>query len=358
MKLTIGMATYKDFEGVWSTVQALRMYQDLTDTEIIVVDNYGCRLTKEYLHNWAGEVRYVECRGQNSTSIPRDRVFKEAKGEAVVVMDSHILLEPGTVKRIREFYESQGPDNPHLYTGPMLYDDLKTVSTHFSPVWSGEMWGVWATDKRANQEQPFEVWGNGLGLFSCRKDAWLGFNPHHRGFGGEEGYIHEKYRKAGHRVFCLPWLKWNHRFGRTQGTPYPLNDNDKYRNYLLGLRELGIPTDEMDNHFRDRILPEVWEKINKEADSLYPKRDLKKLWDVLDDLTEDERELVLQKLLRNEKQPKKKSQSDSITLEAGQPPIPINTCNPSEAEILREYEDFRPLTQDELQRLLREQNAK
>ena len=36
--LTIGMATYDDFDGVYFTLQALRLYQDLLDTELLVVD--------------------------------------------------------------------------------------------------------------------------------------------------------------------------------------------------------------------------------------------------------------------------------------------------------------------------------
>jgi hypothetical protein len=40
--LTIGMATYNDFDGVYFTIQALRLYQDLADTELLVVDNFGC----------------------------------------------------------------------------------------------------------------------------------------------------------------------------------------------------------------------------------------------------------------------------------------------------------------------------
>ncbi len=35
--LTIGMPTYNDFDGVYFTVQALRLYQDLDDTALLVV---------------------------------------------------------------------------------------------------------------------------------------------------------------------------------------------------------------------------------------------------------------------------------------------------------------------------------
>jgi hypothetical protein len=80
----------------------------------------------------------------------------------------------------------------------------------------------------------------GLGAFSCRTDAWPGFHPGFRGFGGEEGYLHEKFRRAGGRCLCLPWLRWMHRFGRPRGVPYPLTIEDKLRNYVLGHTELGL----------------------------------------------------------------------------------------------------------------------
>ena len=46
--LTIGMATYNDFNGVYFTLQALRLYQDLRDTELLVVDNLAARQPR----NW------------------------------------------------------------------------------------------------------------------------------------------------------------------------------------------------------------------------------------------------------------------------------------------------------------------
>ena len=48
------------------------------------------------------------------------------------------------------------------------------------------------TDDRGRDSngEPFEIPMQGLGMFSCRKEAWLGFNPLFNGFGGEEGYIH------------------------------------------------------------------------------------------------------------------------------------------------------------------------
>ena len=175
------------------------------------------------------------------TAAPRDRVFREAQGEAVLCCDSHVLFAPGAIRSLKEYYQEH-PDCPDLLQGPLVYDDLQTISTHFDPVWRGEMWGIWQTDPRGQdpEGEPFEIPMQGMGVFSCRKCAWPGFNPMFRGFGGEEGYIHEKFRRAGGRCLCLPWLRWTHRFGRPAGIEYPLTVEEKLRNYLIGHAELGL----------------------------------------------------------------------------------------------------------------------
>ena len=113
------------------------------------------------------------------------------------------------------------------------------------------MFGVWGSDPRGDDPDgpAFEIPMHGCGLMSCRKDAWLGFNRRFRGFGGEEGYIHEKFRQAGRKGICLPMLRWLHRFGRPAGVAYPLTRENKLRNYLLGRLELGQPYDNVLDHF-------------------------------------------------------------------------------------------------------------
>ena len=198
--LTIGMATYKDFEGVYFTLQALRLYHDLEDTELLVVDNFGCDDTQRFVEGWA-QGRYIRATEAVGTAAPRDLVFREAHGEAVLCCDSHVLFVPGAIARLKAYYREH-PDCPDLIQGPLLYDDLHTLSTHLDPVWREHFWGTWATDPRGEdpEGEPFEIPMQGLGMFSCRKAAWPGFNPHFRGFGGEEGYIHEKFRQAGGAV--------------------------------------------------------------------------------------------------------------------------------------------------------------
>jgi hypothetical protein len=99
-------------------------------------------------------------------------------------------------------------------------------------------------------DPPFEIPGMGLGVFSMRKADWPGFNPRFRGFGGEEGYIHEKVRQRGGKALCLPFLRWVHRFTRQgQSVPYPLNQWNKLRNHVIGLQELGLPLDRLHEEF-------------------------------------------------------------------------------------------------------------
>jgi glycosyltransferase involved in cell wall biosynthesis len=263
--LTIGVPTYNDFEGIYFTFQALRLYQDLEDTELLVVDNFGCEHTKHFVEDWA-KARYVVDTQAVGTAAAKNAVFREARGEAVLCCDSHVLFAPGTIARLRT-YHREHPDSPDLLQGPLVNDDLQTIATHFAPEWRGQMWGIWATDPRGLDPDgaPFEIPMQGMGVFSCRRTAWPGFNPRFRGFGGEEGYIHEKFRRSGGRCLCLPWLRWLHRFGRPAGVPYPLAVEDKLRNHVIGHVELGLDLEPLLEHFLESLPEEQVEALAREA---------------------------------------------------------------------------------------------
>lgn len=265
VELTIGMATYNDFDGVYFTVQALRMYHDLTNTELLVIDNFGCNHTKAFVEGWA-KGRYVCATDVVGTAAPRDLVFREAAGEAVLCCDSHVLFAPGAIARLKAYYRAH-PACPDLLQGPLIYDDLENIATHFDPVWRDQMWGIWATDPRGLDPagEPFEIPMQGLGAFSCRTSMWPGFNPAFRGFGGEEGYIHEKVRQAGGRCLCLPWMRWTHRFGRPAGVPYPLTVEDRLRNYVIGHSELGLDLTPVLEHFAGSLPEERIVSVTAEA---------------------------------------------------------------------------------------------
>lgn len=264
-RLTIGMAVYDDWDGVYFTTQALRAYQDMRDVEILVVDNFGCKFTRDLISGW-NTGRYILDKKCTGTAAPRNRVFQEARGEAVLCIDSHVLLMPGVVRKLKDYY-SDNPKCNDLLQGPMMHDDIVGMYTHFTPVWSSQMFGVWDTDARGKKEsnEPFEIPMCGLGLFSCRKDAWLKFNDKFKGFGGEEGYIHEKFRQAGNRTMCMPWLRWIHRFNRAFGAPYVLRVEDKFQNYIIGFTELGLDTKQIFDHFVAYRPIDTLEKLAQEA---------------------------------------------------------------------------------------------
>jgi hypothetical protein len=264
--LTIGMATYDDYDGVYFTLQAFRLHHSevLSDVEFVVVDNNPdgpCGRALKDLGNSIETYRYVPKGGRSGTAV-RDRVFEEARGDFVLCIDCHILIASGALERLIAYLKAR-PQTRDLLQGPLLHDNLKDYSTHFDPQWRAGMYGTWGADPAgADADAPaFEIPMQGLGLFACRRAAWPGFNPHFRGFGGEEGYIHEKFRRLGGRVLCLPFLRWMHRFNRPLGTPYAHRWEDRVRNYLVGFRELGWDTGPVVEHFRGFLGEQVWSMI-------------------------------------------------------------------------------------------------
>jgi hypothetical protein len=276
-KIAIGMATYDDYDGVYFTIQSLRMYQQLThgDYELIVIDNnpsskHGEK-TKSLVENWTqGAGKYIPHEEKKSTSI-RNLIFENSDSEYTVCMDSHVLLSFGSIYYLIDYFEKNIDNQKNLVQGPLLYDDLKNISTHFNPVWRDSMYGTWETDKESlAKNEPFEIPMQGLGVFACKTSFWPGFNKNFRGFGGEEGYIHEKFRQNGGKTICLPQFKWVHRFGRPNGVPYPLKLDDRIWNYFIGWLEIyNDPEHQMihdiKNHFNEKVGEDRVNNIFEEA---------------------------------------------------------------------------------------------
>ena len=252
------MTTYDDYDGSYFSLQALRLYHQevLDDVELLLIDNHpdgACGRPLKELEASIPNYRYVPKNSRHGTSV-REHVFTEASGTFVLCMDAHVFLVPGALRRLLQYLQTNS-ETSDLLQGPLLGDDLKALSTHFEPKWRDGMFGSWAFDERGRDPDgaPFEVPMQGLGVFACRKAAWPGFNPDFRGFGGEEGYIHEKFRQRGGRTLCLPFLRWVHRFNRPMGVPYPNSWHDRARNYFIGFRELGLPTDAAEAHFTELL---------------------------------------------------------------------------------------------------------
>jgi hypothetical protein len=329
------MATRGEPDHVWFVLQAL--HANHPRCAYLVIDNTPERDPRVEAVTRAVGGTYIHRPDLTGTSAPRDAVFRFANTPWAMCIDSHVILETGAIQAALDFI-AQNPESKDIVTGPILWDNGAVGATHWKPVSDKALWGAWATDERIkdvsleiweakdpwwgtptrftpveiNNEihatepgkgtgtaspkfgpfatmpadarkisggdgEPFEIPMMGLGLWMMRCAAWPGFNPLFRGFGGEEGYIHEVVRRNGGKALCLPALKWRHKFRDTSGwhnnppPPYPLNAGDHTHNLLVGHRELGINADaEIRAHHGRGWSDEAWAKAVAEADAKQP----------------------------------------------------------------------------------------
>ncbi|NBP04574.1 MAG: glycosyltransferase family 2 protein, partial [Proteobacteria bacterium] len=188
--LTIGMSTYDDFHGVYFSLQALRMYHPIcstSDIEFIIIDNnpeskHGKSL-KDFVIKWIGsQAKYIPYT-EKSSSFNKYKIVDYANGKYILIMDCHVLLQSNGLENLLNYYNAN-PDCKNLVQGPLWYDDLKNLSTEFTPVWRNSMYGTWHTNRAMYDiGQPFEIPLQGMGLCSFEKSNWPGINKHFRGFG-------------------------------------------------------------------------------------------------------------------------------------------------------------------------------
>ena len=287
------------------------------------------------LQHHANNIRIVQLNDVQGTSATRNKIIEEAKTNFVLVMDCHVLLCPvvDTLDRLFHFLE-YNKNSKDLFTGPLIHDNFSTISTHYNDSWGAQMWGQWGTawecvcesykfsiindtstckfvslegqdhiekcgycDRKFPEKlgysgherplkeegyerigintlaEPFPIFAQGLGCFLTHKNSWLKFNEHARGFGGEECYIHEKYRQNGRKTYNLPFLRWLHRFGRPEGVKYELSIDNKVRNYILEFTEIDLDMAPLKKHFVDEnnFSLDKFNSLLAEAQSIYGK---------------------------------------------------------------------------------------
>lgn len=270
MLITIGLPCYDNPTEVWFTVQALRMYHDLSDCEILIVDNFGTKDTRRLAKKGHG-IRYKKFTEVVGTAVPRNKVFEWAQGDFVLCLDSHVLLWPGAITQLKEWLTANWDDARNLIHGPIVMSNLVSCYLHYEPQWRAQMWGIWPkTTTNINRigDSPWEITMHGCGLMGCRKDSWLGFNPRCRGFAGVEGVIHEKYRRAGRKVLCLPFLKWVHHFN-PHGRTYPNNLEDRIRNFIIGFDEVGMDKAPLYEHFGYNVVESINKRLQDENNRVH-----------------------------------------------------------------------------------------
>jgi hypothetical protein len=279
-QLTIGMPFYRDWPGLWATIQSIRLnhWEVADQIEIVVIDNDPSGKPNEAgEHNHSFKARqlcerigakYEHFTTVAGTAAAKGRVFDLATAPWVLVMDCHVLLPNGVLWELLN-YTRANPDSLDLLQGPCIgdggVDDI--VGTHMREAWGSLMYGQWSVDERVKQGEPFEIPMHGCGLFACRKSTWPKFHPLLRGFGPEEWHIHQRIRRNGGRALCLPWLKWCHRFGNPDGTKPPgLSHGERLRGHLITWLDTGNDDQEWLAECRKHFLasgtpPEMFESV-------------------------------------------------------------------------------------------------
>jgi len=272
---TVGMACFRDFDGVYFTVEALKIYHADRVGQIVVVDDSPDGPDQIRLMNWCrglSKVKYVRSH-VHGTSAPRNRVFAEADLSKVVCVDSHVLIHPGSFEALDEFWSATDGRGIRLAHGVLMQDDNRVPLSAFRDEWGSDlMHGKWHTDHdqfplvidRHTGTKSFAsddtgrpisvakwrgVWSQGLGGFACVRDEWPGFHPGFSEFGGEEGYIDDKFRRMGGLAVSVSGFRWTHRFHdrdvKTSASSYTRSVAAKFRNYVLGRRDNALPTDDV-----------------------------------------------------------------------------------------------------------------
>lgn len=252
--LTVGMLTHDDYHGVYFTLNAIRLYQEDNDkVNFVVVDNnpdsdHGKAL--KHLCEQLPRTDYHTVRNVTSTSF-RNLVFELAPTDQVLCMDGHVLLWPKALSRLIKFYEENPQCRHDLIHGPMISERGNVIATHMEPSFRGWNFGIWGNNGAADDERgpAFEIPMHGMGLFACSRQGWLRFSPGLRYFGAEEGTIHEKFRLHGRKAWCLPFLRWLHRFGRPGGAPYKNSAESKVKNYLTAFNDVRLSLTWIEEYF-------------------------------------------------------------------------------------------------------------
>lgn len=257
------MSTYDDYDGVFFTIQSLRMHHNLpSNTEFIVIDNNPDGSHSKTLNGFLKAVpncHVVDERDRKSSFVKYD-AFKHATGDVILGLDCHVLLKAGFIDKLLAWW-SDHEGSPSLLTGPLVYNDLVSLSTHMAEEWRGSDFGIWATNAEALKAgDPFPVPMQGMGCFSFWRTEAPTPNPGFRCFGAEEWYMAERTRRNGGKVICHPGLGWMHRF-EWPPRSFPMALDDKIVNYYRGWLEL-YGTFE---HQRVRQMTEHWLKMLPQA---------------------------------------------------------------------------------------------
>jgi GT2 family glycosyltransferase len=283
-KLTIAIPHRDDWYGfheTWhSLVAAIRSAKLEDHIELLVVDQSpGSEHSKNIQQtvnsiasNWQVDpesrvavnrggiidARYESFSEIMGTAAGKMMCFAKARGEWVLCLDSHVILTDESIRKLYDWIKK--PANrfsQNLHYGVNLADDHKQYFSHLkifnedgtALIGDDGVFGQWRTDPLAapGKVKPFEVEGGGGWCFFARRGVFMsiGFHPLMRGFGGEEGFLAERFRRAGKKVLSAPFVRGIHRYARLSGDQYFVSVEEKLRNHTIGWKDLGRDLDEL-----------------------------------------------------------------------------------------------------------------
>jgi glycosyltransferase involved in cell wall biosynthesis len=198
---------------LWFTLQGLLHAGFRDRVEILVVDNDPSQEVRDVCEYFARPMlRYIEAGEIKGVNYPRSVGANAARGEWLMMLDSHVLLEPGSYDRILERIEAGlYPPRSLVHCGvsfgsPEVWGSYRlTLESNF--------WGTWHHLVRNDTQLPYPIAATGNWAFITRLKDWQfcgGFNEAFRGYGGDEIYLQLKYWRAGGQVLLDPLLRGSH----------------------------------------------------------------------------------------------------------------------------------------------------
>jgi glycosyltransferase involved in cell wall biosynthesis len=271
-KLTVGFACYDDAEGAFWTASSLRLHhigpsETNKEVQLLFCDDHPNK-TNELEHLAAlSSAKYVHCSKNKGPAHAKNSVFENADGEYVLLLDSHVILQPGAIDYILDGINNDfiGKD---MWCGPLLNENVGVIATHLDPKWRGDFYGVW--DVKRPIPDIMEIPMHGAAMFLMKREYWPKFSEHFSGFAGEEGYIHEKVRMNGGRVMFHKSLGWVHRFMRAKPITYRLDIIDKIYNYFIAYYEMNRNPNTVANFFKKGQPEDFVRRGMERALAVYP----------------------------------------------------------------------------------------
>ena len=198
---------------LWFTLQGL-LNAGLEDgIEVVVVDNDPSDHVRDVCESFGRScLRYVEAGEVKGVNYPRSVGASEARGEWLMMLDSHVLMRPGSFALMRErILEGAYPEKSLIHFGvsfgsPEVWGAYRlTLHTNF--------WGTWHHLVEPNALNPYPIGATGNWAFLTRISDWNvmgGFNEAFRGYGGDEIYLQLKYWRSGGQVLLDPQVSGSH----------------------------------------------------------------------------------------------------------------------------------------------------